>query len=274
MRRLALLASILVATAGCGGGASGDSNEILSETASNLGEIRSGELTLAVTAKAERGETLGFELTGAFALAEPGKLPLAEMEYTQIAGAERGSVTFISTGEKAYVETEDGVFELPDDQIADLRASDTEAGGAGLEELRIDDWMVDPEASEGDEVGGDETDKVRAKLDVVAAINDLIAAARELGAGSAGGLDALEGANADQVERAVETATIEILSGKDDRLLRRLLIDAEFGVDVPDDVRAALGSFAGAHVTFDLMIVNPNEPVEVEAPPDAQPFPG
>ncbi len=84
----------------------------------------------------------------------------------------------------------------------------------------------------------------------------------------------IEGANADQVERSVESATIEILSGKDDRLLRRILLVADFGVDVPEDVRKGLGSFAGAHVTFDLTIAKPNAPVDVQEPADAEPYPG
>lgn len=274
MKRLALLVLAAAAVSGCGGGASGDSHEILSATASNLGKIRSGELTFELTAKAEGGETVGFKLRGPFELAKPGKLPLADMEYTQTAGPEQATIRFISTGKSAYVETDDGVFRLPEEKVADLRA--TEGGGTetGLGELRVDRWMVDPETSDGDEVGGDETDKVRARLNVVAAINDLIAAAKNLGAGSVTGLKQLDGANAEQVERAVDSATIEILTGKDDRLLRRLLIAADFGADVPDDVREALGSFAGAHVTLDLTIAKPNEPVQIEDPADAEPYPG
>jgi hypothetical protein len=274
VRHLALLASLSAVVTGCGGGASADPGEILSETAANLGKIRSGELTLEITAKAEGGETAGFELTGPFAVPEPGKLPRADMEYTQTAGRERGSVRFISTGENAYVETDEDVFQLPEEQVADLRAEAGENGATGLKELEIDDWMVDPEASEGDEIGGDETDEIRANLDIVAAINDLIQAAQDLGAGSAADLDTLQDANAEQVERAVESATIQVLSGKDDRLLRRLLIEADFGVDVSADVREALGSFAGAHVTFELTIANPNDPIDVEEPAGAEPFPG
>lgn len=75
------------------------------------------------------------------------------------------------------------------------------------------------------------------------------------------------------MERSVESATIEILSGKDDRLLRRILLVADFGVDVPEDVRKGLGSFAGAHLTFDLTIAKPNEPVDVQEPADAEPYP-
>ena len=104
-------------------------------------------------------------------------------------------------------------------------------------------------------------------------INDLIEAARNFGAGSISGLETLDGANAKQLRSAVDSATIEILSGKDDHLLRRLFIKADFGVDVDEELRKALGSFAGAHVAFDMTIANPNEPVHVDAPADAKPFP-
>ena len=69
---------------------------------------------------------------------------------------------------------------------------------------------------------------------------------RLFGAGSAADLEPLEGANAEHVRRAVESATIEVLSGKDDRLLRRLSIETDFGVDVPDDMRKALGASQGS----------------------------
>ena len=228
---------------------------------------------MRLVAEAAGGEELGFELEGPFALAQEGKLPLAEVEYTQIAGARRGTVTFIATGEKAYVVIGNDVYELPPEQVEEFRAEGAPAGDAGLGELRIEDWVEDPEVSDGDEIGGDETDRVTAKLNVVNAVSDLVELARGFGAGSAADLPQLEETNERQLEEAVESAEIEILSGKDDRLLRRLAIEIDLEANVPDDLRKALGSLGAAHVDFELTLANPNERVEVEEPENAQPLP-
>jgi len=105
----------------------------------------------------------------------------------------------------------------------------------------------------------------------VAALNDLLAAARELGGVE---LAPVEGPNADQFRRAVRSATAEVLTGKDDRLLRRLAFDVDLGVQGSEQLRQILGSLAGAHVDFELTVTNPNQPVQVEAPANAVPYSG
>lgn len=164
------------------------------------------------------------------------------------------------------------MYELPDAMTAGLRAPE---GGTqpveGPEELEIGDWMVDPEVSEGGEVRGADTDRIRSRLDVVAAVNDMLALARGLGAPDLG---TLEGDGAEQLRRAVQSSSIDVFTGKEDRLLRRLAIDVEFGATGPPELEQVLGELGGAHLVFDLEIGEPNEPVEVAAPSDSQPFPG
>ncbi|HEV3407780.1 MAG TPA: hypothetical protein VG079_03735, partial [Gaiellaceae bacterium] len=268
-RLAALLAVAAVVCVGCGGGA--NANEVLSETAENLGEIRSGDLSLRLVVAAAGGEQVGVELAGPFAFPEGEELPLADVEVTRIAGEERTTVRFISTGERAYVEVGEETFELPGAQAERFRgARGGGTNGGGLAELRIEDWFGDAELSDGGEVGGAETDRVSARLDVVAAANDLLELARAFG-----GVDAraLRGASADQLQRAVESATIVVHTGEDDRLLRRLAIDARLRPDVPPELDDTLGTFGRARFTLELGIANPNRPVSVEEPENAQPYP-
>jgi len=264
-----LFAALAVAASACG---SPSADDVLAETAENLGEIESGMLVLRLVVSSE-GEDVGFTLDGPFALAKSeDDLPVAEVEYTQIAGAEAASVLFISTGEKAFVRVGEETYELPPEQVDELRgASGSLDGGGGLEELRIGDWFEEPKLSEDGEVGGAETDRVRASLDVVAAANDLIELARAFGGTD---VSKLEGSSARQLERAVEKATIEVFTGADDRLLRRLVIDADLEADVPPELEDVLGRLPGAAFHLELTISNVNEPVRVEEPADAQPFPG
>jgi hypothetical protein len=274
MKRLALLLVALTfapVLAGCGGGGS---DNALSETASKLGEIESGVLVLRVLVEGtgELEGQAGFELDGPFALAQEGELPVAEIEYRKIAGDESAEATFISTGDRAFVETGGQTYELPHSMVADMRASEEDGQGVeGLDELEIGDWMVEPEVSDGGEVGGAETDRIQSRLDVVAAVNDMLELARRLGAPNLG---TLEGAGAEQLRSAVQSSSIDVFTGKEDRLLRRLAIDVEFGATGPPELEQVLGELGGAHLVFDLEIGEPNEPVEVAAPSDSQPFPG
>jgi hypothetical protein len=265
---VALLAALLLSFAGCGANG-GSAHEVLSETASNLSEIESGTLFMRLVASGTNGlrAESGFELEGPFSLGEGGPLPVAEIEYRKIAGAEQATATFISTGEEVFVRAGGVTFEVPRSMLADEGGVAGSEAVAGLGELRIEDWFIDPDLSEG----GEGVDGVRARLDVVAAVNDLLELVRAFGAADLG---LLEGRSAEQLERSVRSGRIEVLTGKDDRLLRRLTIDVDLGPQGPRELEQALGELGGARLRFEFGVSDHNEPVEVEAPRTAVPFPG
>jgi hypothetical protein len=269
---LPLVALLALVLGGCGGGSG--ARDALAETAGKLGDIRSGTLTLEVRIEGtgQVGGEAGFELEGPFGFGEAGELPQADIAYRRIAGSQQAEARFVSTGEKAFVEVGGETYELPDSMVADLRTTEGGSGSdSGLGELDIGDWLVDPQLSDGGEVGGAETDRVSSRLDVVAAVNDLLGVVRDLGVADLGQLD---GERAEQLRRAVTSSSIDIWTGKDDRLLRKLEIHAKFGASGPSELEQALGELGGAKVTFLLEIADPNEPVHVQAPADAVPYPG
>lgn len=246
---------LLVATlaAGCGGG---QAHDVLSQTAGNLGKVRSGDLTLRLVVSPRQGTKgrIGFVLRGPFAL-RAGKLPIAKVAYTQIAGPREATATFISNGSKAWAETNGKVRELTQAQTAGIRQAS--AGGPGGLGLDIASWVKDPKVSrEGD------LDHVTAKLDLVNATNGLLGLLRSLGKSA----PTIEGAEADRLRNAVESSSFDVWTGKQDRLLRRLLMKAQLGLSVPSELRRVLGDVVGAKVDFELAIANPNQPVTV-APP-------
>jgi hypothetical protein len=264
VRRLVWLLAAVLAFGACGGEES--ATDVLGETADNLSEIRSGDLSLELMFAAKSGERQGFRLAGPFAL-DGGELPVAELEYTQIAGNRATNLTFISTGEEAFVEIGGTAYELPPDLIAEVKEAtgDVEAEGLG-EEIELGDWIQDPELTDGGEVAGVETDRVSARLDVVNAVNGLMEIAADFG-----GLEpppAVEGQGAEQVQRAVESALIDVWTGKDDRLLRKLTLAVDFTPQVPGEVRNVLG----IAVDFELEISDPNKDVTVSAPDNPRPF--
>ncbi|MGH2968663.1 MAG: hypothetical protein ACRDK0_06315, partial [Solirubrobacteraceae bacterium] len=265
--RLATAAlALATALAGCGGG--GDSaDEVLRATADGIGKIHSADLGVRLVLGplgGERGGRVGFDLRGPVDL-ERGELPAARLRYTQIAGDREGGATFISTGREAFVEVAGTAYRLPAEQSSSLAAR----AGAVKRNVRlpVGRWMREPEVDDGGQVGGVETDHVSAKLDAVAALRDIFAAARSAGAE----VPNLAGARGEELRRAIDAASVDIWSGQEDRLLRRMRLRIGFRVAPPAALRQRLGELAGGSLALDVDLAALNEPVRVQAPSDPRP---
>ncbi len=276
MRRLVAAAVLVTALvlAGCGSGG-GDPTPVLSRTEAKLATIRSGRLSLDFRIDPlGQGSEFGFALRGPFSLGSAGSLPVANLDYTQIANGQQATATLISNGSRAWVRVGDKTYELPRAQTEELRgATRTLRADGGLAQLRIGDWIKHPELSDGGEVSGAKTDHVHADLDTSTAIGDLLSLSRRFG----GSVPSLDAASRKRLVAAARSATLDVYSGKTDALLRKLQIDANFGLNVPDALASALGKLVGAKIRFDLEIANPNTQVHVTAPQHALPasqFPG
>jgi hypothetical protein len=252
VRRAALCLLVATLAAGCGGGPA----PTLSETADNLGKIHTGDLTLRLVVSPRSGTKgrIGFVLSGPFAL-RANRVPIARIAYTQIAGAHEATATFISTGSKAYAEANGSVRGLSPAETQGIRQA--ASGGPGSLGLDIAGWMKDPQVtSEGD------LDHISGRVNVVRAANDLLGLLRQLGRQA----PTIEGDEADRLQNAVSSSSLDVWTTKQDRLLRRLLLKADLGLQVPAELRRVLGDVVGAKVDFELAIANPNQPVTV-APP-------
>jgi hypothetical protein len=166
----------------------------------------------------------GFLLDGPFALPERGgRLPSADVDYTRVAGRKRATVGIVSTPRAAFVRVDGQAYELPPERERELRsAAGSPEGSSGLERLRIDTWIRDPDLSPGPPVDGADTDRVTSSVDVVRAANALLAAAGETGPEDS---PAIAGQDARRLEGAVRSAKLELLTGAEDRLLRRMVLD-------------------------------------------------
>ena len=206
---------------------------------------------------------IGFELHGPFAL-RPGELPIAKIAYTQIAGPRKSTATFISTGANAYAEINGKAYELPADATESVRqAAEGVGGSGGLGSFDIASWVQDPVLGPDDE----HTDHVSAKLEVVNAANGLLSLLRSLGSDA----PVIDGDEADRLRDAVESSRFDVWTGRHDRLLRRLLMDASLGLEVPESLRRVLGDVVGAKVEFELAVDRANEAVTVAPPKNPLP---
>ena len=239
----------------------------LDATQDKLDDVRSGTLSLvllASAADAPEGTGAGFRLEGPFAVGtEEGSLPVADLRFTRVTGPDERTTRFVSTGSQAFVVAGGDVTELTQDQLADLRVRDGEST-EGLEGLTLTRWLDDPTVAPGPEVDGVATEQVTGTADAIAILNDVIGLLDQFGA-SEDGVDRLEGDAADRVRKAVSAAAAEVVTGRDDRLLRRATVSVDLAVADPQ-VREALGDLAGARLAMSLEVTNLNQPVEVAAP--------
>ena len=264
----------LALAAGCGGEGARD---VLKETTSNLARVNSGDLRLAMTATAGaegQQRPVGFEVSGPFsAPSRPGELPVARLRRTRLAGAAVEPTTFVSTGQRAFLEVAGRAYELPEAQLRGLRATEApEEAGTGLQRLDLAAWARDPQVSEAGQVDGTPVQRVTGGVDVVKALGDLVAVANQLGAAPGEGLAPVDPRSAGQVERAVRSSRLEVLTGKEDRLLRRARLDVTFAATDLGALEQALGPLAGSRLSLEIDLAGLNRKVEVPPPPSPRPL--
>ena len=263
MKRIAPLLLALALLAGCGSSGP-NANDVLKQTASSLGKIKSGtlDLRLLVTSPGKQnGPRIGFTLHGPFQLGKT-RLPVLHVAYTQIAGDKQATATLISDGRRGVVQSNGKTLPLTASAQRTLSSAAQEVQGAGaLTALDISSWIEHPKVSGGGRVGGADTDKVTADLNVVNATNSLLGLLRLTGRD----VHQLTGADAKQLEKSVKSSSFVLFSGKRDRLLRKVDVTATFNFDVPKALENVFGVL-GAKVEFELGVANPNKPVSVRLP--------
>ncbi len=238
---LVALACALIA-AGCGGDSSdgsSDPQEVLNETFSGGSEVKSGVLDISVEASAsgDSGGSLSGTLSGPFQSRDPDQLPLIDLAASvQVAapGANQtieGSLTltedgaYVTTGGQAYA-VDDATFTQLEQAFAQsvaAQGADTNSS-AIFDQLGIDPatWLTDVTNEGTEEVGGAETIHISGTPDVAKIFED----AQQLDpTGQAAGVG-----SADQIAQSVSNATIDVYTGAEDHILRRL----DISVDLAD----------------------------------------
>jgi hypothetical protein len=255
VRRLACLAAVAL-LAGCGSSGP-NAKDVLKQTASNLGKIRSGvlDVRLLVTPQ-HKGVPVGFTLHGPFQLGKT-RLPILRVTYTQIANGKQASATLVSDGSRAVTQSNGRTAPLATSAEQTLAGAAQQVQGAGTL-FDVSSWIEHAKVSDG----GSGTDKVTADLNVPNAANSLLSLLRLSGRD----VHELSSAEAKRLQQAVRSSSFVLYTGKKDRLLRQLALSADIGFDVPKNLRASLGSLVGAKFEFELAVANPNQPVSVTLP--------
>lgn len=255
MRRTLIVLAATLVLAGCAGDA-GPAGPALKGTAANLEKIESGLLSVSVRMEPKDGEEFGYDIEGPVRLGAEGRLPVADVEYTQVANGQDDTVRLVLQEDGGgWVERDGQRTDLTEEQLAELRSAGSLLGEEGLTTLSFERWIADPKLSDGP----DGTDKVTGDLDVAAAMAGLAALSGVLEQDVV-----LTAEQRVQVADAVEDSSFELLTGAEDRLLRRLVLAFSLGTDVPEELRDAIGEDAvGAKFSFELELDDVNQPVAI-----------
>ena len=282
---VALLGAGMVA--GCGGddeGGDEDPQQVLDETFSNDRAINSGvfDLSLGISAEGDEGGSFDASLGGPFQGDENATGEFPQFDLTASLTGEGGgeSIDFdgglIATSDQAFVSYRDNTYEVPQEffdqikQLSEQAAAQSEErqsqdSSVVFERLGIDPsgWVTEPTNEGTEDVEGTDTIHIHADADIPAIVEDFQSVVEQSGAGAAPQLppDALQ-----QVEDAVDDASIDVYTGAEDRILRRLALN--LGVTPPEGESGV----TSADVEFSLTFSEVNEDQTIEAPSDARSF--
>jgi uncharacterized membrane protein YgcG len=283
---LALVALLSMAfVTGCGGGSSGksasastDVNQLLKDTFSGGKTINSGKLNLALRIDAQGTSSsngpISVSLTGPFQSQGKGKLPKLDIEAKVEGAGQNITAGLVSTGDKGFVKFQGQAYAVTDAIFAEFKKGFEQAQaqadkqkGQSLATLGIDPrrWLTNPK-NEGDAKVGD-TDTIRITGDVNVSkllddVNTALQKARSLGVQGSSSLPAqLTPAQKKQAADAIKKLSVEIYTGKDDRIMRRMLVDL-----------TADSKGQAAAVKLDLQLTDVNNDQSISEPAGAKPF--
>jgi hypothetical protein len=287
MQLLVLLLLALVAV-GCGGDSdtadsSTDVDQLLDETFSGGKSIESGRLDIALDIEADTGEgPVTIKVTGPFQSQGEGRLPQLDMEGSFEGGGESLSGGITATENAAFVSFGGETYEVAGPVFEQFKAGFEQAAKEGsdqqdqsLASLGIDPrrWLTNAKNEGEAKVGDTDTIKITGDVDVPKLLDDVNAALEKIRAlgvqGSEQLPEKLTDAEKQQTAEAIDQLRVEIYTGADDRILRRMVID--LGIKLPEGTSTA-GGASSADMRFDLQLLDVNEDQEIEAPDNAKPF--
>jgi hypothetical protein len=281
---LILIAMLAVAglVAGCGGGgddneasSSTDASQLLKDTFSGKKDIKSGKLDVAVSVNAGSQGTFDAKLSGPFESQGNGKLPKLDIDASLEGSGQDIQAGVTSTGDKGFISYNGTDYAVDDATFKQFKAgfeqstkqASDQNSNQSLATLGIDPnkWLTNTK-NEGDaKVGDTDTIKITGDVDVSKLLDDVNSALQKIksigGAQAANLPDQLTDADKKQAEDAIKDLSVEIYTGKDDKILRRMVVAMKLAAQ--NDT---------ADVKLDFQLLDLNEGQDISAPDNAKPL--
>jgi hypothetical protein len=288
---LCLLVAVAMVVAACGGSGGGDSassstdvDTLLADTFNGKDKkVESGKLNFAVKIDAKNTQGVSgpvtLSVTGPFQSQGKQKLPKFKIDFAFEGAGQSVKAGLTSTGSKGFVNFQGSDYVVTDQIFTQFKTGYEQAQKKGntknqsLSSLGLDPrkWLTNAK-NEGDaKVGGDDVIKITGGVDVNKLLDDVnkaLTKARSLGVQGTQTLPSqLTAAQRKQVTDSVKNPKVEIYTGKDDKILRRMVV--ALGIVAPKSSSSPNGS---ADFRLDFSIADLNKDQTIAEPANPKPF--
>jgi hypothetical protein len=284
---LALIAALALAVGACGGDDNAASEDtdvdtLLSDTFKGNKDVKSGKLDLKLDIDAKGAEGVNGPITmsvsGPFQSQGKSELPKFDIDFAFEGAGQSIKAGLTSTGTKGFVNFQGTEYAVSDQVFQQFKTGYEQAQKQGqsqqknqsLSSLGLDprQWLTNPKNEGEAKVGDDETIKITGGVDINKLLDDVNTAlqkTKQLGVQGTEQLPSqLTEQQKQQVAEAIKDPKVEIYTGKEDTILRRMVI--ALGIVDPQ------GSSGSANIKLDLAISDLNEDQDVSQPSGAKPF--
>ena len=278
-----LLAAVVAACgseAGQNASSSSDVSQLLRDTFANLSKMKSADvgLQLRVDSPSAQGGPVTAQISGPFATTGEGKLPRFAFNATLSAAGRSQRVGATWTGEKAFITLQNTAYAVSDlvarqfaagyQQALRSNQADKAKGGLLLSSLGIDftKWLKNARNAGTAQVGDAQAVRITGQADIPRMVDDLgriSQRAQSLGATGGAQVQQLSPQQKQQLERAIKSVNVQIYTGADDRILRRLVMHA---VLHPSQAKG------DSTLDLDLQFTKVNQDQQISAPANPKPF--
>jgi hypothetical protein len=296
LRTLCALTALLVACTAlvaCGGGDGGgggdgasadtDVNTLLDKTFSGDKKVEKGKIDLSLNVDVSGDQSvsgpISVRLSGPFETQGDQKLPKFALSVEAQGQGQNIKAGATSTGDKGFVSfngqdyaLSDQVFQQFKDgyEQAQQQAAKNNGKQPTLASLGLNprEWLTDPKNAGEGKVGDTDVIRITAGLDMSKFLDDVNKALEQvgsLGVSSSQVPSKITPEQKQQVMDAVQDVQVEIDTGKDDTILRRMKVD----LTAKDTTGGSNGS---AKVSFDLQLLDLGESQDFPEPSNPKPF--
>ena len=284
---LAIALPIPAAIAGCGGGSSSnneDPQQVLDQTFNNPTKITSGKLDISVngSAQGEQSGDFSASISGPFQTDPNDDTAFPQLALTaNVSGSSGGpSISFdgslITTQDNAYVEYQDQAYEVGTDvykqflkgYAQSVKQNQNQSSGkeSVLGQFGVDpaNWLTNVTNEGTTDVDGTDTIHVHGDADIGQLVSDLQKISKETGNATT---QQITPDQIDQLQSAIKDASIDVYSGTDDHLLRKLAVT--LSIAPPASSGATVSS---VDLDFSVTLSDVNQPQTITAPSNAKPL--
>ncbi len=251
MRTTVLCLLTLLVLAGCGtdtvqsASTSSDATALLKSTMANASKVKAA--TVDIQAATSDGHA---RITGPIVAGDGKSLPKFALsaDVTQNSNSKTQTFGITWTGDRGFVTMNGKAYEVPSVLVQQLSSATGGALTGPLPQLQLTKWITNPVNAGPATVDGVSTIKITGDVNVAQMTQDLSQLTGALGVAGGGQMN---------IAPDVKNAKVEVYTGADDLILRRIVVN---------------GDVKGDPSVFDMTLTKVGQPQPITAPANPRPF--